>query len=97
MANYVLVIDLGDAAAARQYVVLNGLMSEFGFSLHGPEALRPAQFSVVSALPLGGIKRMVEDRIRDELQPEVVVEAYEVKHLLRNVPSPRCRGLHRSP
>jgi hypothetical protein len=83
MANYVLVVDLGDLAGAKQYLALNDLMYEFGFTLRGPETLRPAQFSVTSALPLGGVKHMVEGRIRAELQPDVVVNGYEIKQLLR--------------
>jgi hypothetical protein len=92
MASYVLVVDLGDAAGAKQYMALNGLMCEFGFSLRGPETLRPAQFSVASGLPLGGIKRMVEARIRAELQPNVVVDAYEIKLLLRLGAAALIRG-----
>ena len=93
MANYVLAVDPGDAAGVKQYIVLNELMYEFGFTLRGPETLRPAQYSVTSALPLGGIKRMVEERIRAELGPDFIVDAYEIKHLLRLrvVPPPRCR------
>ncbi len=91
LANYVLVLDLGDVAAARQYIALTDIMYEFGFTLRGPETLRPAQFSVISALPLGGLKHMVEDRIRAELLPGVTVDAYEIKRLTI-VPSPRCRG-----
>jgi hypothetical protein len=83
MANYVLVVDLGDLAGAKQYMALNDLMYDFGFTLRGPETLRPAQFSVTSALPLGGINHMVEDRIKAELQSDVVVDAYEIKQLLR--------------
>jgi hypothetical protein len=49
------------------------------FSRNGSEALRPAQFLVISALPLGGVERMVEGRIRDVLQREVVVDAYEIR------------------
>ena len=94
MANYVLVVDLGDVATSGQYVALTDQMYEFGFTLRGPETLRPAQFSVTSALPLGGIKRMVEDRIRAELLPGITVAAYEIKRLTI-VPSPRCRGFHR--
>jgi hypothetical protein len=96
MANYVLVVDLGDLAGAKQYMALNDLMYEFGFTLRGPETLRPAQFSVTSALPLGGINRMVEDRIKAELQPDVVVDAYEIKQLLRfgTAPFPYRRRFH---
>jgi hypothetical protein len=50
MANYVLVVDLGDAAVAEQYMALNCLMYELGFALRSPETLQPAQFSVISAL-----------------------------------------------
>jgi hypothetical protein len=63
MANYVLVVNLGDLAGAKEYLALNELMSEFGFGLLGPEIMRPLLFSVTSTLPLGGIRRMVEDRI----------------------------------
>ena len=83
MGNYVLVVDRGDAAGAKQYMALNYLMYEFGFALRSPETLQPAQFSVISALPLGGIRRMVEGRIRTELQPDVIVDAYEIKQFLR--------------
>jgi hypothetical protein len=55
MANYVLVVDLGNAAGATQYTALNELMYEFGFTLRGRETLRPAQFSLTSALPLRGL------------------------------------------
>jgi hypothetical protein len=51
MGNYVLAVDLGDLAEAKQYVALDELMYEFGFTLRGSETLRPAQFSVISALP----------------------------------------------
>jgi hypothetical protein len=96
MAKYVLVVDLGDAAGATQYTALNELMYEFGFTLRGPETLRPAQFSLTSALPSGGIRRMVEARIRAELVPDVIVDAYEIKHLLQfsTPPSPHCRRFH---
>jgi hypothetical protein len=82
MATYVFVVDLGDAAGPMQYVALNHLMYEFGFTQRGPETLRPAQFSITSALPLGGIKHMVDDRIKAELQPEVVVDAYEMQSIV---------------
>jgi len=96
MAKYVLVVGLGDAAGAKQYIALNELMYEFGFTLRGPETMQPAQFSVTSALPLDGIRRMVEGRIRTELGPDFIVDAYEIKHLLplRVVPPPRCRRLY---
>jgi hypothetical protein len=83
MANYVLVVDLGNAAGATQYTALNELMYEFGFTLRGRETLRPAQFSLTSALPLRGLRQVVGDRIRAELQPDVLVNAYEIKQLLR--------------
>jgi hypothetical protein len=57
------------------------LMRDFGFIPRGPETLRPAQFSITSALPLSGLKRMVEDRIKAELQANVFVDAYEIKQL----------------
>jgi hypothetical protein len=44
MGNYVLVVDLGDAAGAKQYLALNYLKYEFGFALRSPETLQPAQF-----------------------------------------------------
>ena len=47
MANYVLVVDLGDVATSGQYVALTDLMYEFGFTLRGRETLRPARFSVI--------------------------------------------------
>jgi hypothetical protein len=93
MADYVLVINLGDAAGTQQYMALKQLMHEFGFIMRGPETLRPVQFSVTTALPLRGIKRMVEGRIRAELLPEVIVDAYEIKQLLhfKTEPSHRRR------
>jgi hypothetical protein len=71
-------------------------MYEFGFGLRDPETLRPAQFSVTSALPLGGIKRMVEGCIRAELLPDVSVDAYEIKQLLQFSTAPllHCRRFH---
>ena len=45
MANYVLVVDLGDAAGPTQYLALNRLVSVFGCIPRGPKALRPAQLS----------------------------------------------------
>jgi hypothetical protein len=65
-------------------------MRDFGFIPRGPETLRPAQFSITSALPLGGLKRMVEDRIKAELQANVFVDAYEIKQL----GTPDCRRFH---
>jgi hypothetical protein len=62
-----------------QYEALARLMRDFGFISRGPGTLRPTQFSITSALPLGGLKRMVEDRIKAELQANVFVDAYEVK------------------
>ena len=96
MASYVLVVDLGEPAGVEQYAALNELMDELGFTLRGPETLLPAQFSLISALPLRGIKRMVEDRIRAELLPGVTVDAYEIKRLLQFsiVPALRCRRFH---
>jgi hypothetical protein len=96
MADYVLVVDLGDTAGAGQYTALNELMYELGFTLRGPETLRPAQFSLTSALPLRGIKRIVEGRIRAQLLPDVVVDAYEIKQLLQfsTPPLPHCRRFH---
>jgi hypothetical protein len=88
MANYVLVVDLGYLAKAEQYMALNGLMYELGFTLRGPETLRPAQFSLTSTRPLKGLRLMVEGRVKAELQPDVVVEAYEIKELLQFSPAP---------
>jgi hypothetical protein len=57
-------------------------MHDFGFIPRGPETLRPAQFSITSALSLGRLKRMVvEDRIKAELQVDVFVDVYEIKQL----------------
>jgi len=81
VANYVLIVELGDSAGPTQYETLTRLMRDFGFIPSGPETLRPAQFSITSALPLGGLKRMVEDRIKAELQANVFVDAYEIKQL----------------
>ena len=39
MATYVFVVDLGDAAGPMQYVALNHLMYEFGFTLARPDKL----------------------------------------------------------
>ena len=75
MANYILIVDLGDAAGPTQYMALNRLMYDFGCIPRGPKTLRPAQFSITSALPLGELKHMVENRIKVELQPDCVVEA----------------------
>jgi hypothetical protein len=96
MADYVLVINLGDAAGTQQYMALKHLMHEFGFIMRGPETLRPVQFSVTTALPLRGIKRMVEGRIKAELLPEVIVDAYEIKQLLhcKTAPLPHRRRFH---
>jgi hypothetical protein len=96
MADYVLAISLGDAAGTQQYIALNQLMQEFGFIMRGPETLRPVQFSLRTALPLHGIKRMVEGRIRAELLPEVIVDAYEIKQLLdfKTAPLPPRRRFH---
>jgi hypothetical protein len=95
MANYVLVVDLVDAGP-KQYLALNQLMYEFGFALRGSETLRPAQFSVTSQLPLGGIKQMIEGRIRAELLPDVSVDAYEIKQLVQFSTAPvlHCRKFH---
>jgi len=81
VANYVLIVDLGDSAGPTQYETLTRLMRDFGFIPRGPETLRPAQFSIKSALPLGNLKRTVEDRIKAELQANVFVGAYEIKQL----------------
>jgi hypothetical protein len=93
VANYVLVIDLGEAAAAKQYLALNQLMNEFGFTLRGPETLRPAQFSQTSALPLRGLRQLVEGQVKPDLQVNVSVDVYEIKQLLpfRTAGSPHCR------
>jgi hypothetical protein len=81
VANYVLIVDLRDSAGPTQYETLTRLMRDFGFISRSPETLRPAQFSITSALPLSGLKRMVEDRIKAELQANVFVDAYEIKQL----------------
>jgi hypothetical protein len=39
MANYVLIVDLGDAADTMQYEALTRLMRDFGFIPRGPETL----------------------------------------------------------
>ena len=54
-------------------------MYDFGFTLRGPETLTPAQFSITSTLPPGGLKRLVEDLIKAELQVNVFVDEYETK------------------
>jgi hypothetical protein len=81
VANYVLIVDLGDRTGPTQYETLARLMRDLGFFPRGPETLRPAQFSITSALPLGNLKRMVEARIKAELQANVFVDAYEIKQL----------------
>ncbi len=81
VANYVLIVDLGDSAGPTQHETLTRLMRDLGFIPRGPETLRPAQFSITSALPLGNLKRMVEVRIKAELQANVFVDAYEIKQL----------------
>jgi hypothetical protein len=96
MANYILIVDLGDATDSMQYEALTRLMRDFGLIPRGPEALRPPQFSLTSSLPLAGLKRMVEDRITVELQPHFTVDAYEIKQLLQfstTRPSD-CRRFH---
>ena len=89
MANDVLIVDLGDAADSIHYQTLTRLMRDFGFIPRGPETLRPAQFSITSALPLRGLKQMAEARIKAELQPNVFVDAYEIKQLLLD-----CQRFH---
>ncbi len=83
MANYVLVIDLEETGSPDRYIALNQLMYEFGFTLRGPERLRPAQYSITSALPLGGLQHMVQDRIKAELQSLVIVDAYEIRKMVQ--------------
>jgi hypothetical protein len=58
------------------------MMYDFGFIARGPEALRPPQFTLASSLALAGLKRMVEDRIRVDVQPHAAVDVYEIKQLL---------------
>ena len=82
VADYVLVIDIGELAGAKQYKALNDLMYGFGFTLRGPETLRPVQFSLTSGLPLGRIRQMVGRRINAELQTNVIIDAYEIRQLL---------------
>jgi hypothetical protein len=82
MPNYVLIIDLGDAAESMQYHALTLLMRDFGFIPRSSETLRPAQFFIISALPLRGLKETAESRIKAELQANVVVDAFEIKQLL---------------
>jgi hypothetical protein len=83
VANYVLIVDLGDDADSMQYEALVRLMCDFGFIPRGPEALRPPQFSLNSSLPLAVLRRIVEDRIRVELQPHATVDAYEIKVMVQ--------------
>ncbi len=94
--NYVLVVDLGKAADAMQYMALNQLMCECGFTLRGSETMRPAQFSRTSALPLRRLRRMVADRVKAQLHVKAVVDAYEIKQLLQfdTAPLPHCRNFH---
>ena len=79
MAYYVLIIDLGDAADYMQYEALTRLMRNFGFIRRSSKTLRPAQFFIISALPLRGLKETAESRIRAELHANVLVDAYEIK------------------
>jgi hypothetical protein len=83
MANYVVIVDLEENGSPDRYLALKQLMCDFGFTPRGPETLRPAQFSITSALPLGGLKHMVQDRIKAELQPHVIVDAYEIREILQ--------------
>ena len=79
MANYIVIVDLGDRAGSIQYEILTRLMRSCGFIPRGPETLRPSQFSITSALPLRGLKQMAEARIKAELQANAIVNAYEIK------------------
>jgi hypothetical protein len=83
MANYVVIVDLEENGSPDRYLALKLLMCEFGFIPRGPETLRPAQFSITSVLPVGGLKHMVEDRIKAELQPHVTVDAYEIRAMVK--------------
>jgi hypothetical protein len=96
VANYVLIVDLGDSADSIQYETLTRLMRDFGFIPRGPETLRPAQFSTTSALPLRGLKEMAEARIKAELQANVIVVAYEIKEPRQFTTTrlPGCRRFH---
>jgi hypothetical protein len=78
MAKYVLIVDLEETGSSERYEALNQTMHDFGFAQRGPKTLRPAQYSITSSLPLGGLKRMVQDRIKDQLQLHVIVDAYEI-------------------
>jgi hypothetical protein len=83
MAKYVLIVDLEEAASHDRYDALNQIMHDFGFAQRGPETLRPAQYSITSSLPLGGLKRMVQDRIKAELQLHVIIDAYEIREMVQ--------------
>lgn len=82
MAYYVVIVDLEENGSPDRYLALNLLMCDFGFMPRGPETLRPAQFSITSTLPLGGLKHMVEDRIKAEL-PHVTGDAYEIRAMVQ--------------
>lgn len=93
MANYVLIVDLGNAADSMQYQALTRLMRDFGFIPRCMETVRPAQFFITSALPLRGLKQTAEARIKAELQANVFVDAYEIKQFNTTRP-PDCRRFH---
>ena len=77
MAKYVLIVDLEDTGSPYRYEALNRRMHDLGFAQRGPKTLRLAQYSVTSSLPLGRLKRMVQDRIKGELQLHVIVDAHD--------------------
>jgi hypothetical protein len=81
MAKYVLIVYFEETGSPDRYAALSQLMHDFGFTPRGPETLRPAQYSITSALPLGGLKHMVQDRIKAKLQAHVIVDAYEIGEL----------------
>lgn len=83
MANYVLIVELEEMGSPDRYHALSQLMFDFGFTLRGPETLRPAQYSITSALPMGGLKHMVQDRIKAELHAHVIVDAYEIRETVQ--------------
>jgi hypothetical protein len=65
-----------------QYVALNHLMYEFGFTQRGPETLRSCTILNNLCTSPWWDKHMVDDRIKAELQPDVVVDAYEMKSIV---------------
>jgi hypothetical protein len=75
LANYVVTVDLGQTDSPMKYLALNRSMGDCGFVPQNVETLTPAEFSINSPLSLEGIKRMVEDLIKAEFQPDGIEDA----------------------